>query len=492
MSLRSPLVHAEALSAILVAATLGFVVYLGSHSASLTVATVSIATISGISRMAWFLRLQTDARNKLTNCEALNSAAFNPFAQVVQDSRVVLNRWHREVQESESQQVQLRTRLNNQKRSLDQIMSAVDAVALPVLLAERTGRIIHGNEAARGLAERLNGSLTQTPTIGDFPELESLICEAISSVSEAVFWQREFRWTSHEKQTLEYEVHVRACENAGHHVGFSVLLIDRAELSEQKARIAGFVSSVSHEFKTPLACIRAFTEMLQDGVFQTADEQEEACETIQDQVEGLTELVNSLVNLTRIESGAVETQWENCALQEVVAAQVDAIQDRVSQKKVVLELSVSDLYLPVHVERSLIGQSVSQLLSNAIEHTSAGGTIKISCDERNGRGTITISDDGKGIPADALERVFDPFYRVPGDELNQCGNGLGLTLVQHVVSELHNGCVSATSELGQGSVFTIEIPLGHLTASPSRQSQDSNNGLNCVSSNRQLTSSAYV
>jgi two-component system phosphate regulon sensor histidine kinase PhoR len=132
-----------------------------------------------------------------------------------------------------------------------------------------------------------------------------------------------------------------------------------------------------------------------------------------------------------------------------------------NDKQITLVPELSELYLPVHVDRDLFGQGVINLLSNAIKYTPERGEVRLRSRMEGDEAVIEVRDNGMGIPADSLPRLFQRFYRVPENNKAAAGTGLGLALVQYIVADVHNGRVTVTSKVNEGSCFSIHIPLGH-------------------------------
>ncbi|MBI5760479.1 MAG: histidine kinase, partial [Planctomycetales bacterium] len=134
---------------------------------------------------------------------------------------------------------------------------------------------------------------------------------------------------------------------------------------------------------------------------------------------------------------------------------------------------LSDLYLPVHIDRDLFGQATINLLSNAIKYTPEGGEVRLRSRNVDGEAVMEVRDTGMGIPADDLSRIFERFYRVAQNNKAAAGTGLGLALVHYIVTQVHSGKISVESQVNEGSCFTVSIPLGH-RHSHRRKSAESN------------------
>jgi signal transduction histidine kinase len=219
-----------------------------------------------------------------------------------------------------------------------------------------------------------------------------------------------------------------------------------------------FVSSVSHELKTPLTSIRMFAELLQ--MKGGADPQQARfLDTIVSESERLTRLLNNVLDFSRIERGQKTYRLEPAALPDVVQAAVRAIQYPLAQQGFALDLRLSDGIPPVAVDRDALQQAILNLLTNAMKYSGSQREIGLRLATENGTAMIQVSDRGIGIPEHEHARIFEKFYRVPIPENREIsGTGLGLSLVAHI-AEAHGGSVHVTSRPGEGSTFSILLPL---------------------------------
>jgi len=222
-----------------------------------------------------------------------------------------------------------------------------------------------------------------------------------------------------------------------------------------------FVSHVSHELKTPLASITAYSEMLADG--EAGDEKtlKEFCLIIQNQATRLNRLIEDILNISRIESGLIKVEKKPVSLTILMEEQLQMIKSAANEKNIEIATPKPIVFDQVYADKDMISQVIVNLLSNAVKYTPAGGSIKIKTevDEIAGLARVSVIDTGVGIPEDEVEHVFDKFYRVSANKKRAKGTGLGLNLVKQIVEKVHNGRVFVTSEVGVGSAFGFELPL---------------------------------
>lgn len=220
-----------------------------------------------------------------------------------------------------------------------------------------------------------------------------------------------------------------------------------------------FVASVSHELKTPLTAIRMFAETLQEGGAPDPDTRSEYLETIVNESERLTRLLNNVLDFSKIEGGRKTYRREFQSLPEIVRFTARAMRYPLEQKRFHLHVDIDDGLPPARVDRDAIEQAILNLLANAMKYAGESRDILLRLRSESGEAIIEVEDRGVGIDGTEIARIFDRFYRVSGPENDHLpGAGLGLTLVQHV-AEAHGGRVEVRSEPGKGSTFSLFIPM---------------------------------
>jgi len=222
-----------------------------------------------------------------------------------------------------------------------------------------------------------------------------------------------------------------------------------------------FVSHVSHELKTPLASITAYSEMLADGEADDEETRKEFYGIIQTQAQRLNRLIEDILNISRIESGLIKVAKEPVSLAILIEQQMSMIQKYAQEKNITVTRQTPIIFDQVYADKDMISQVIVNLLSNAVKYTPPGGSVRIATevDEAAGRVKVTVTDTGVGIPEGELEHLFTKFYRVAANNKHATGTGLGLNLVKQIVEKVHDGRVFVTSKVGVGSTFGFELPL---------------------------------
>ncbi len=248
---------------------------------------------------------------------------------------------------------------------------------------------------------------------------------------------------------------IGASETSPH--GAVAVLKEIDSLKELQRRNAEFVSSVSHEIKTPLASIKAFVELLADDEADDDTAREEYLEVINSQADRLQRLVDNLLNLARIEAGVVDVHKQPLSLNELLEEARNVVVHAAESRCITLVSDLSELYLGVVADRDMILQTAINLLSNAVKYTPQGGTVTLRSRLQGHQVQFDVSDNGVGLSADDCCRVFEKFYRVKKDQKMASGTGLGLALAKHIVEDVHGGSLAVESELGKGSTFSITL-----------------------------------
>jgi two-component system phosphate regulon sensor histidine kinase PhoR len=223
-----------------------------------------------------------------------------------------------------------------------------------------------------------------------------------------------------------------------------------------------FVANASHELKTPLAAIKAYTETLLDGALHDDDVNRKFLLCIDEQAERLNRLILDLLSLARLESGQDFFQHAPLDLAPVVRRSVESQVARAEAKGLELLLTgaAEADRVVVTADEEAIRQILDNLIDNAIKYTPTGGSVRValSSAEQQDGAVIEVVDTGIGIPRDDLPRVFERFYRVDKARSRELGGtGLGLSIVKHLVQSL-GGQVTVDSRLGHGSTFTVRLP----------------------------------
>jgi len=240
----------------------------------------------------------------------------------------------------------------------------------------------------------------------------------------------------------------------------------RVQAEESNRLKDEFLATVSHELRTPLTPLLGWTHLLRthkvDAVMLA-----NALEVIERNVRAQTQIVNDILDVSRIMTGKLRLEMQAVRLAPIIEAAIETVNPTAITKKIRLSASLDQLIDEVRCDPDRLQQIVWNLLSNAIKFTQEGGEVNISLTRRQGKAEIIVSDTGQGISADFLPYVFDHFRQADSSYTRLHGGlGLGLAIVRHLV-ELHGGTVEAESAgAGQGATFIIGLPLANPATAP--------------------------
>jgi signal transduction histidine kinase len=241
--------------------------------------------------------------------------------------------------------------------------------------------------------------------------------------------------------------------------GYLLSLADVTQLKEVDRLKSDIVANVSHEFRTPLAIIKAYTELLMD---EEPDDpitvRREYLSVIDAETERLTGMVSSLLDLARLEAeqGAVAMTWVD--LREVIEGALNLLLPQANARQIRVDVDVPGDLPTLRGNRDLLITLVRNLLGNAIKFSHAGGDVTIGARQVDDTVVLQVTDHGIGIPGDEMTHLFEKFYRgTAARDAGIRGTGLGLVLVKQAV-DAHGGAISVVSEPGEGARFTVTLP----------------------------------
>ncbi|MCY1040196.1 ATP-binding protein [Corallococcus sp. bb12-1] len=253
--------------------------------------------------------------------------------------------------------------------------------------------------------------------------------------------------------------------------------LDRARLYDEERAARGaaeaasrakdaFLAMVSHELRTPLTSILGWSQMLRQGLLGE-DKRQRAVQAIERNARAQRQLIEDLLDMSRIANGRLRLEPVPLELGRVVEAALDAVRPTALARELELDIVVDADGVPLFGDPDRLQQVVWNLLANAIKFTPPGGRVSVSARTRDEGAELVVKDDGEGIPTDFVPFLFQRFHQADTSVSRQHGGlGLGLSIVRHLV-ELHGGTVSAASEgLGRGSTFTVFLPRSRVGSTP--------------------------
>jgi len=236
------------------------------------------------------------------------------------------------------------------------------------------------------------------------------------------------------------------------------LEVANAQINEISRLKSEFLANMSHELRTPLNAILGFSEILKDNLVELAPAQRQEClENIYASGKHLLELVNDVLDLSKIEAGRMELSYDDFYVANAIREVHNVIRSLSERRDIDFKVDVDD-EIEIRADKSKFKQVLYNLLSNAIKFTDQGGKVWLDARLDGEWVEVDVGDTGVGIPKDQQERIFSEFYQVESRQSREVeGTGLGLSLTKRLV-ELHGGTISVSSEAGKGAIFTVRIP----------------------------------
>ncbi len=246
-------------------------------------------------------------------------------------------------------------------------------------------------------------------------------------------------------------------KNDGTMTGIVMVFRDVSQQREIDRMKSDFISSVSHELRTPLTSIKAYAETILHDRNMTEETKIEFLEIINEESDRLTDLINDILEISRVESGTIQIVHKPVNISSLVSRTAAEMEYVAGKKKINLECNIDDNLPEMMGDENKIHSIISNLVNNAIKFTPENGRISVSAHLIKNELVIKISDTGMGIPKEDLPKIFVRFYRVhrPGKQIQ--GTGLGLAIVKEIVIK-HNGRIEVESEIDKGSTFTVYLP----------------------------------
>lgn len=338
----------------------------------------------------------------------------------------------------------LYTNTEVERKKLAEVMSHIQD---GVIVIDKDHKIILVNRVARGLFDLDSREIEGKPfqhVFEDYPDLLDLV----SNDQETFPYRDEIELG--DERILDVQL------NLIPNVGLTITAHDVTYFKKLDKIKSNFVHTVSHDLRSPLTSILGYIELL-DRVGPLNERQEQFVNRVRTSVHNITELITDLLDLGRIESG-LDKRREWVSLSSVIEYSRENFADQLEQKNLKLTLDISPNLPQIFGDAVRLRQVIDNLLGNAIRYTPEGGEISIIAREENEKVILQVSDTGYGIPPKDLPHIFDKFFRASNVVEDIAGSGLGLAIVKSVV-ENHQGRVWADSIQGEGSTFTVVLPV---------------------------------
>jgi signal transduction histidine kinase len=241
-----------------------------------------------------------------------------------------------------------------------------------------------------------------------------------------------------------------------------------ARVNRELERVEQFnsflLSMLAHDMRTPLAAIRGYSELLtrllnSDRVEMVAGKATGFAENICHITDQMTWLIRDIIDLELAEKGLLEIRVESCDIHGVIGDTIEMMSSIIRLQNITVRLELNPPELLVAADPERMRQVTNNLIGNAVKFTPSGGQVLVSTLVENGEAVLVVADNGRGMTAEQLDKIFEPYYRTPQAKTSTIlGSGLGMSIVKRLV-EGQNGRVEVESEVGKGSMFTVYVPL---------------------------------
>jgi len=409
-----------------------------------------------------FAKVMASGQREVTQEWAFNQHYFDVVGLPVKDrhgnvQQVVIV--YHEVTERKRGEEELCRALNQAVEAQQNIVAIVSSMHEGMLVTDPAGTLLLVNPAARGMLPLPAEELVGQTLLQLFPDSEL-----------AERWQQAVRQnnagdpfdyqlaTSGEGGSRCYQIRMALLHAADGTVRGGVLTLHDVTVERGLEKMkSDFVSTAAHELRTPLTSILGFAELLQDSKSFSLQERSEFAVLIHDKAEKLSELIDELLDISRIEAGQViPLARQAIALGPLVETSLNFF--RYSSPRHQFKLLMPTVPQIVYADPRRIGQILDNLLSNAVKYSPAGGNITVQLDSGSEYCTISVSDEGIGMSSEQIERIFDKFYRVDASTTAVPGVGLGMTIVRDLIKS-HGSEITVKSAPGQGTTISFTLPF---------------------------------
>ena len=344
------------------------------------------------------------------------------------------------------------SRVTTMTRQRDEQAAVLEYMADGVLILDGSGRVQLVNHAATELLQMERASIVGRS-----------FAQVVRDHHLVELWHRSQQYGQEEIAGLEIShlgLYVRAIVTplaVGESPRCMILIQDLTRTRQLETVRRDFVSNISHELRTPLASIKAVVDTLREGALSDLFAAQHFLDRLDTEVEDITQIVQELLELSRVESGRVSLRREPTSVDTLVVTPVDRLRPQAERAQLAMEINIAEDLPLVMADTDRIRQVITNLVHNAIKFTPPKGTVTVSAEAVNDRVQIAVSDTGVGIPIEDVPRIFERFYKAD-QARSGGGTGLGLAIARHVV-EAHRGEIWVERIEGQGATFYFTLPV---------------------------------
>lgn len=352
----------------------------------------------------------------------------------------------------------LEARIAGASQERNRLMAAINSSVDAVIAVDAENNVTFANAATDIMLEKKPDEIVGQPFVWVVPTAE--VIQALRDSRESGIQ------SSHviERPVRRYLRAIVTPIRGGGEWASLVVFHDLTDVKRVEDVRRDFAANVSHELRTPLAAIKSVIETLEGGAMDDPAIAKDFLERADSEVDRLVQMVEELLELSRIESGELEVRKNAVDIGDTATVAVDRLRPHADRAGVTLSVDVGPGVPAVMGDRVTLERAVMNLVHNAIKFTEAGGSIDVRVRLEDGGADVAVQDTGAGIEPQDLPRVFERFYKA--DRARRAGGtGLGLAVVKHTV-EAHGGRVSVESALGSGSTFRFWLPAADNAEKP--------------------------
>lgn len=368
--------------------------------------------------------------------------------QITVDSHDELGSLGRAFNRMSSHMKETMSNLSSEKNKLDTILYALTD---GIIMTDSRGQIMLANPAAEALF-----NFKSTGMIGRHVIEATLNYEIDQALKDCLASQQRQNILIDIKGSKFLRVIVVPFK-AEQITGGILLLQDLTELRTLQTMRREFVGNISHELRTPLSSIKALVETLQDGAIEDKTVAVDFLEKVNTEVDSMTQMINELIELSRIETGKSNFKFEPVNLNLFIKETVNRFLPQAERKQIALLTELQSNLPEVKMDRERIQQALNNILHNAIKFTPQNGRIEVRTDFKDDSAVVQVTDTGIGISAEDLPHIFERFFKADKSRSTQ-GSGLGLAIAKHII-QAHKGQIWVQSQEGKRSTFGFSLPI---------------------------------
>ena len=418
----------------------------------------ALLVLVGLSIMAYVVQLGLSSLAELSDAATKMSSGQLPprlHAETENELGQLSNLFNEMFQNIESRQTELQRNQNRIQRDNEQLATVLEAMVEGVIAVDRDEQILLANMAAIRLL-----NLKALQVVGTriwetirLPQIHELIRLTLDDHQSQHRMEFDVPWTHSTVAVVASKLPGNPCP------GVVLVLHDVTELRRLENLRRDFVSNVSHELKTPLSAIAAYTETLLSGGLEDGDYGRLFVSRIAEQSDRLNSLILDLLELARIESGENDLSVDAVDVNEVLITSAEAHQAIAEPKQLTLKMLLSETPLFAQADSEGLRTIIDNLIGNAVNYTRPGGLVTIRSRRESSWIMIEVEDNGVGIAKEFQGRIFERFFRVDRARSREVGGtGLGLSIVKHLC-QIFGGTIKVNSQVGKGSNFIVQLKV---------------------------------